>query len=82
LKHGIAGAKAPDTESTAEDLDATVRRLAALSPIAYDKVRLDEAVRLGVRVTTLDVEVEKARRQLAGDSAGDGQGDAILFPDI
>lgn len=40
-----------------------------------------ESEALGVRVTTLDAEVEKARRKLAGDG-NDSQGEAVLFPDI
>jgi putative DNA primase/helicase len=58
-----------------------VARLAALSPIEYDRVRQMESDALGVRVTTLDAEVEKARRKLAGDG-NDSQGEAVLFPDI
>lgn len=51
----------------AEDLETTVRRLAGLSPIEYDRVRQADADALGVRVSTLDAEVEKLRRKLAGD---------------
>ncbi|MGH8629659.1 MAG: hypothetical protein ACREU7_02690, partial [Burkholderiales bacterium] len=58
-----------------------VARLAALSPIEYDRVRQAESDALGVRVTTLDAEVEKARRELAGDG-NDSQGEAVLFPEI
>jgi putative DNA primase/helicase len=65
----------------AEDLEATVRRLAALSAIEYDRVRIAEADALGVRVPTLDAEVEKARPKLVGDG-NDSQGEAVLFPDI
>ena len=88
VQSAIASAKAPDIEGTtahstheAEDLAVTVRRLAALSPIEYDRVRQAEADALGVRVTTLDAEVEKVRRKLAGDG-NDSQGEAVLFPDI
>jgi hypothetical protein len=40
---------------------ATFKRLAALPPFEYDRVRLKEAERLGVRVGTLDDEVAKLR---------------------
>jgi putative DNA primase/helicase len=50
----------PDTESE-------LARLAALSPIEYDRCREAEAERLGVRVTTLDSEVKRRRPADAGD---------------
>jgi putative DNA primase/helicase len=58
-----------------------VRRLAALPPIEYDLVRQADADTLGVRVSTLDFEVEKLRRETAGSEA-DGQGEAVLFPEL
>ena len=42
---------------------ATFARLAALSPIEYDRVRIAEAEKLGVRVGTLDEEVLRYRPQ-------------------
>lgn len=45
---------------------ATVTRLAAMSPGEYDRVREDEAARLGWRVGTLDSEVHKARSKGKG----------------
>lgn len=39
----------------------TIARLAALSQIEYDRVRVDEAEAMGCRVSTLDGEVERAR---------------------
>ena len=51
----------------AVDLEATVRRLAGLSPIEYDRERKAKAKQLGVRVATLDAKVEKLRRKLAGN---------------
>ena len=73
----------PPAASEDEPLDAkaVVERLAKLSRIEYDRVRDAEAERLGVRVSTLDAEVEKARRKLTGDG-NDGQGEAVLFPVI
>ncbi|MBA2594042.1 MAG: DUF3631 domain-containing protein [Pseudomonadota bacterium] len=64
-----------------EDPQDAVARLATLSPIEYDRVRQTESDALGVRVTTLDAEVEKARRKMVGDG-NDSQGEAVLFPEI
>lgn len=44
-------------------------RLAALSPVEYDKTRADTARRLGVRAATLDGEVSRARPARADDEA-------------
>jgi putative DNA primase/helicase len=41
--------------------DATIKRLAALSPLEYDKVRSEQAKALGVRPATLDAEVKAIR---------------------
>jgi putative DNA primase/helicase len=49
------------TNSTASDALA-VARLAALTPGVYDRVRRDEAAKLGWRLDTLDDAVNKARR--------------------
>jgi phage/plasmid primase-like uncharacterized protein len=76
VREAIAGAKAPESE--AEDMDATVRRLAALPPLEYDRCRESEAKRLEVRLSTLDSEVGKLRPST--DDAT--QGSAVLFPDI
>src|SRR5579885_1810903 len=43
--------------------NAAPQRLAALSPLEYDRCRQKEAEALGVRVITLDAEVERARKQ-------------------
>ena len=43
------------------DIQATIARLAALSPIEYDRARQAEADQLGARVSTLDAEVKRAR---------------------
>ena len=46
----------------ADDLQAEkLQQLAALPPLEYDRVRKLEAKRLGIRVGTLDTEVEKVR---------------------
>jgi putative DNA primase/helicase len=44
-----------------EDTQKAIQRLAKLSRLDYDRERMDEAKRLGVRVQTLDAEVEKAK---------------------
>ena len=66
-----SGADNPDEQS--------VTRLAALSPLEYDRCRQEEADRLGVRVGTLD-DVVKARQE--GPKDNDGlQGKAIEWPE-
>ena len=52
----------------APDHDATVAKLAKMKPLDFDKVFKDEADRLGVRASTLDREVKKARKSAAVDS--------------
>ena len=42
-------------------VEGVVRELAALRPLEYDRRRLAEAKRMGVRVGTLDAAVQKAR---------------------
>jgi putative DNA primase/helicase len=57
-----------------------VVRLAALSPLEYDRARKAEAERLGVRVSVLDEEVRRARPE--ADSGGSrAQGRAVSIPD-
>lgn len=48
-------------QAVPETSEQTMLRLALLSPIDYDRVREKEAEALGVRVTTLDREVQKIR---------------------
>jgi putative DNA primase/helicase len=47
-----------------EDVNEIVARLAALSPLAYDLARKQEATALGVRPTALDQAVKDARKGL------------------
>ena len=55
-------AAANDPQPGAQDDDeATFTRLAALSPVEYDRQRENEAKRLGIRVGTLDAEVARRR---------------------
>jgi len=76
--HGDSTDSATGDASESPDWPAAVDRLARLCPIEYDRGREQAAKTLGVRVTTLDDEVEKARRKLAGDG-NDAQGKAVLF---
>lgn len=49
-------------EIAAQVADAdTINRLSKLPPIEYERVRTDEAKRLGIRTTTLDAEIKAAR---------------------
>lgn len=51
-----------------ETTDETVARLAALPPIEYDKVRVAEAERMGIRTPTLDKQVEPKQRKAEGET--------------
>jgi putative DNA primase/helicase len=63
-----AAIKSAETfEATAETLDETVARLAALRPLEYEQVREMEAERLNVRLSTLDAEVTKIRTKASGE---------------
>ncbi len=66
-------------DADAESLKA-VERLAKLSPMEYDKVRDAEAEKLGIRVSTLDAEVKKARGA-TGDDNAQGQAVDLAEPD-
>jgi len=58
----------------AESQADTVRRLAELSPLEYDRVRAPEAKTLGVRASTLDAEVKAARKEAHSDDD--------IFPEV
>src|SRR5262245_1023635 len=58
---------AESLEPRPETREETVARLAALRPLEYDRVRKIEAERLGVRIGTLDEEVEKVRGQAGAE---------------
>jgi putative DNA primase/helicase len=66
-----------------DECGAAFARLAAMSRVDYDRVRKDEAEKLGVRVGTLDDEVA-ARRPKAKQEDEDeaGQGPATTFREI
>jgi putative DNA primase/helicase len=76
LREQISTAQVP--AATDED---TYERLAAFSPAQYDRCREREAVRLGIRVKTLDAEVERLRRWTSGNDST-LQGSAIDLPEI
>jgi putative DNA primase/helicase len=62
-------------EQSTESMQETIARLAKLHPLEYDKVRQSEADKLGIsRVTELDKQVSKARKQIVDNNAP--------FPDI
>lgn len=50
-----------DGQCSLSNIEQTVIKLAALSPLEYDQVREEEAEKMGVRVGTLDKEIAKAR---------------------
>jgi len=85
----IASARAPDmqsaqpapanaTEADWSDDQAAFARLAALTPMQYDRCRKAEADALGIRVETLDKEVRRAR----GEPEVDLAGTAVMFPEL
>jgi hypothetical protein len=61
-----------------------IERLAALEPVSYEVVRIDEAKRLGIRPRILDQEVAKKRRALGLESGNEvlGQGRAVKISDL
>ena len=78
-------AEAPERDANAGALggddkyEQAVIRLAALPPHKYDRVRMEEKKRLGVRVETLDSDVKAARASESGDNAL--QGRALQWPE-
>jgi hypothetical protein len=68
-----------DAVALENDEKATIDRLAALSPLKYDKQRSDAAAELGVSVGALDKAVKEAR---AGQSDTKGQGRPLELPDL
>ena len=53
-------------------IEATIRRLAALHPMDYEKVREAEAAGLGCRVSVLDEQVKAARPRKPAESKNGG----------
>lgn len=64
------------TSSITETNAEVITRLAALSPLEYESVRVEEAKRLGCRTHVLDGEVSKAQ------SLDDLEGTNLPFPNI
>ena len=67
----------PSEGQTQADMQATVKRLAALPPMEYDRVRKEEARKLGCRTETLDAEVYKER-----PTGSEGNGMDSMFPTV
>ena len=72
LKDARRAQSAPMSGGGGGDVEAAVKRLAALSEFDYDRARAAEAEKLGVRVTTLDSAVERARGPASCDGARQG----------
>jgi hypothetical protein len=68
--HGINGSGKHAEPRHSTELAAEVRRLAALPPREYDRVRKVEADRLDVRLTTFGYEVKRARSLCDSGAAG------------
>jgi hypothetical protein len=69
----------PDPPNGADDQEARIHELATLPPLEYDRVRKAEAERLGIRVTTLDAEVDRLRPQQASSAL---QGQTVDFAEV
>src|SRR5262245_6253580 len=71
--------KAPDiTAADVVDHEAIIDELAKLSPLAYARMRKEQAKVLGIRLSTLDAEVKQRRPR---QSQPDAQGKAVSFDD-
>ena len=71
--------KISEEANSLDEFEQEVIRLAALLPQEYDRCRVEEAKRLGVRMKTLDDAVKARREKLNGN---DGlQGRAIEWPE-
>jgi Protein of unknown function (DUF3631) len=76
-----AGAASPQAATAIND-EAMFQQLALLSPIDYDRIRKDWAEKLGIRVGTLDGEVEKRRPKVEiGEDSGPGQALSLDVPE-
>lgn len=76
---GSAGAPGRPSSNGLGDSSA-IGDLAALPPLEYDRVRKEEAERLGVRVDTLDREVARQRGTSDDSSEGFALTDPVPFP--
>ncbi len=69
-------AQTPSLAESTETIERAAARLAGLNPIHYERVRIEEAKRLGIRVGALDGAVKSRRNANTADSRG------ISFDDI
>ena len=65
-------------ERDAIDYNAEIHKLAALSPVEYDKARKEASKRLGIRASTLDALVKQKRQK----DETKGQGRALTLPEL
>lgn len=68
VKIASNAATQPDSPDFKRQADPEILKLAALSRMEYDRVRKSQAKRLGIRIQTLDAEVEKFR-QMSGPAS-------------
>lgn len=74
----MAAQPEPVNDAPTDEMQESIKRLAALTPIEYDRVRKAEAERLNVRVGTLDETVKAGR-----DNSTEVDGSAtLIFPEI
>ncbi|MCE9522323.1 MAG: DUF3631 domain-containing protein [Alphaproteobacteria bacterium] len=81
LKEARRAPRAPMGGDGGGEVEAAVKRLAALSAFDYDRVRSAEAEKLGVRVTTLDSAVERGRGPVSSDVARQGAVLKLALPE-
>lgn len=67
-----------EAETNRQQDEETIKRLSALSPLDYDRIRVDEAKALGVRPATLDKQIAALRKESQPDQ---GQ-DIFIIPEI
>lgn len=79
----IANATGCDSAGTTDD-ETSIQRLSALPPLEYDRRREEEAKHLGIRVSTLDAEVQKRRAEAkpVESACGFSLDDPELWPDL
>jgi hypothetical protein len=73
------GRPTPEPARLSKDDEATLEQLAALPQVQYDRIRKEEAEKLGIRTETLDHEV-KARRPRNEKETGSGR--ALILPEV
>jgi putative DNA primase/helicase len=80
ILEGLPAVKAQIDTATvpAETPEMAIARLAALTPLEYEKQRKEAADKLEFRISALDAMVEAAR----GGNASDAQGHTVDLPDI